>query len=57
LFFIDANKDQTIRDDAIMSSSLPIMPIQNEELEETPIYVNVSQRSHENKPIERVVHT
>jgi hypothetical protein len=34
-------------DDAIMFSFLLVTPIQDEELEKTPIYVNVSQQMHE----------
>jgi hypothetical protein len=44
-------------DDVIMSSSLSIMLIQYEELEEAPIDVNVFQQSHEEEPIKKVVCT
>jgi hypothetical protein len=38
-------------------SNLPIAPIQQEELEEAPIDLNVSQRPCEEKPPRRVVRT
>jgi hypothetical protein len=57
LFFVNADKDQTMVDDATMSSSLPITLIQNEELEEALINMNVSQRPHEKEPIKKVLHT
>ncbi len=57
LFSVDTSKDRTIMNDAITSSSLSVMPIQDEELEKTSIYVNVFQWSHKDKPIKRVVHT
>jgi hypothetical protein len=44
-------------DDVITSSSLSIMLIQYEELEEAPIDVNVFQQSHEKEPIKKVVCT
>jgi hypothetical protein len=44
-------------DDAITSSSILVVLVQDEELEEASIYVNVSQRSYEDKSIKRVVHT
>ncbi len=56
-FLVDACKDRTITNDAITSSSILVMLVQDEELEEASIHVNVSQRSYEDKPIERVVHT
>ncbi len=43
LFFVDASKDWTMADDAIMFSSLLVMLIENEKLKESPIDVNVSQ--------------
>jgi hypothetical protein len=43
--------------DAITSSSLPIVPIQDEKLEEALIKVNVSQQPHEEELIGRVVCT
>jgi hypothetical protein len=46
-----------MENDAIMSSSLLIMLVRNEKLEETPIDMNVSQQPREEKPIEKAVRT
>ncbi len=42
LFSIDASKDWTMADDAIMSSSFSVALVQDEELEEASINMNVS---------------
>ncbi len=44
-------------DDDAMPSNPLVAPIQQEELEETPLDLNVSQRPHEEKPPRRVVRT
>jgi hypothetical protein len=49
-------------DDVATPSNPPIAPVDKEELEEAPLdevvlEVNVSQRSHEEEPSRRVVHT
>jgi hypothetical protein len=44
-------------DDNATPSNPPVAPVQQEELEETPFDVNVSQRPREEKPPRRVVHT
>jgi hypothetical protein len=44
-------------DDVVMPSNPPIALIKKEELEETSLDVNVSQRSCEEKSCKRVVHT
>jgi hypothetical protein len=43
-------------DDATTSSCLPVMPIQDEKLEEAPIDTNVPQQLHEEELIGKVVH-
>ncbi len=43
-------------DDATTSSFLPVMPIQDEKLEEAPIDMNVSQRLLKEELIGKVVH-
>jgi hypothetical protein len=42
LVFVDAGEDSAMVDDAIMPSNPPVVPIEDEELEETPLDVNVS---------------
>ncbi len=45
-----ANNDAT-------PSNPPVAPVQQEEFEKAPLDLNVSQRSHEEKPPRRVVRT
>jgi hypothetical protein len=45
LVFVDAGEDLVMPDDVVTPSSPPIAPVKEEELEETPLDVNVSQRS------------
>ncbi len=44
-------------DDDATPSNPPLAPIQQEELEEAPLDLNVSQRPREEEPPRRVVHT
>ncbi len=44
-------------DDDATPSNPPVTPVQQEELEEAPLNLNVSQRSREEKPPRRVVRT
>ncbi len=44
-------------DDVVTPSNPPIAPIEEEEFEEPPFDVNVSQQLREKKPFQRVVHT
>jgi len=44
-------------DDVVMPSNLLVTPIEEEEFEETPFDVNVSQWLHDEKPFKRVVCT
>jgi hypothetical protein len=57
--FINTSKDQTMVDNAITSSSFPVVLVQDEKLEEefeeASIDMNVSQRPCEEKSIRRVV--
>ncbi len=55
LVFVDVNEDLVMTDDAIVLSNPLVAPIKEEELEETSFDVNVSQRSCDKKPFERVV--
>ncbi len=49
MVFVDVNEDSIMVDDVVMPLNLPIAPIEEEELEETPRNVNVSQWLHEKK--------
>jgi hypothetical protein len=42
-------------DDVVTPLNPPITFIEEKELEETPLYVNVSQRLHNEEPFEKVV--
>jgi hypothetical protein len=44
-------------DDDATPSNPPVAPVQQEELEEAPLDLNVSQRPHEEEPLRRVVRT
>jgi hypothetical protein len=55
-FFVDASENLIIADDVTTPSNPPISLVEKEELEEAPLDVNVSQRSHE-EPSKRVVRT
>jgi hypothetical protein len=44
-------------DDDVTPSNLPVAPVQQEELEEAPLDLNVSQRPREEKPPRRVMRT
>jgi len=44
-------------DDDVTPSNLPVTPVQQEELEEAPFDLNVSQRPREEESPRRVVHT
>jgi len=44
-------------DDDATPSNPPVAPVQQEEFEEAPLDLNVSQRPREEEPPKRVVHT
>jgi hypothetical protein len=48
---------KVMADDVITPSNPPIAPIEDEKLEETPLNVNVFQRSREEEPSRKVVRT
>jgi hypothetical protein len=54
LVFVDANEDLVMANDVVTPLNPLIAPIEEEELEETPLDVNVSQRSHDEKLFKRV---
>jgi len=57
LVFVDADENLIMADDVAMPSNPLVSLIKKEEFEEALFDVNVSQRSREEKPSRRVVHT
>ncbi len=57
LVSINAGVNLIMTNDVATPSNPPISPIEKEELEKTPLDMNVSQRSHEKESFRRVVHT
>ncbi len=57
MVFVDAGEDSIMADDAVTPSNPVVTPIEEEEFEETSLDVNVSQRSCEEEPFQRVVRT
>jgi hypothetical protein len=55
--FVDVGENLIMADDVATPSNLPIPLVEKEELEETPLDVNVSQWSSEEEPSRRVVCT
>jgi hypothetical protein len=57
LAFVDASEDSIMVNDVATPSNLPIALVEEEELEETPLDVNVSQLLRKEEPSIIVVHT
>jgi len=57
LVFVNACENLVMADDVVMPSNLLVSLVEKEELEKTPLDVIVFQRSHEEEPSKRVVHT
>jgi hypothetical protein len=57
LVFVDAGDNLVIADDVTTPSNPPISLVEKEKLKETPLNVNVSQRSREEEPSRKVVRT
>ncbi len=57
LNFVDVGENLVMADDVAMPSNPPVSLVENEKLEETPLDVNVFQRSCEKKPSRKVVGT
>jgi molybdenum cofactor biosynthesis enzyme MoaA len=57
LVFVNASEDLVMTTDVVMPSNPLVMPTKKEELEEPLLDVNVSQRSHDEEPFEKVVRT
>jgi hypothetical protein len=55
--FIDASEILIMAEDVVTPSNPPIAPVKQEELQEVPLDMNVSQRPHEEEPSKRVVRT
>ncbi len=56
LVFVDISEDSIMVADVVTPSNSLVVLVEEEELEETPFDMNVSQRSREKKPSKRVVH-
>jgi hypothetical protein len=57
LVVVDAGGNLVMVDDVATPSNPPISLVEKEELEETPLDVNVSQRSRAEEPSRKVVRT
>jgi len=57
LDFIDANEDLVMVDDVATPLNRSVVLVKEEEFEETPLDVNVSQLSCEEEPSRRMVRT
>jgi hypothetical protein len=57
LFVIDACENLVMADGVVTPSNLLVAPVEQEEFEEVPLEVNVSQRPHEEEPSRQVVRT
>jgi hypothetical protein len=55
--FVDVGENLVMADGVAMPSNPPVAPIEEEELEESPLDVNVFQQSCEEEPSRRVVRT
>jgi hypothetical protein len=55
LVFVDAGEDLIMADYFIMPSNPSIALVEEEKLEEKPLDVNVSQRSRDEEPFQKVV--
>jgi hypothetical protein len=57
LVFVDVGENLVMVNDVVTPSNSPVAPIEEEELEEAPLDVNVSECSCEEKSSRRVVRT
>jgi len=57
LVFVDAGENLAMADDVVTPSNLLVLPVEKEELEGTPLDMNVSQWSCEEEPSKKMVHT
>ncbi len=56
LIFVDVGEALNMADDVVTLSNPPIVPVEEEKLEETSLDVNVFQRLCDEKSFQRVVH-
>jgi hypothetical protein len=57
LIFVDACKDLVMTDDVVTLSNPPFVPVEEEKFEEASLDMNLSQRSCDEDPFQRVVRT
>ncbi len=57
MVFVNASEDSVMLNDATTPLNPLVALVEEEEFEETPLNVNVSQRLHEKELFRRVVHT
>jgi len=57
LVFVDAGENLVMADDVVRPSNPPVSLVKKEELEKTPVDVNVSQWLRKEEPSRRVVRT
>ncbi len=57
MVFVDADENLVMADDIATPSNPSVAPVKQEEFEEVPLEVNVSQRPHEEESSRRVVRT
>jgi hypothetical protein len=57
LVFVDAGENLAMADDVVTPSNLLVLPVEKEELEGTPLDMNVSQWSCEEEPSKKMVRT
>jgi hypothetical protein len=55
LVFVNVSEDSIMADDVVTPSNPLVVLVEEEELEEAPFDMNLSQRSHQ-EPSKRVVH-
>ncbi len=53
--FVDAGKILIMANDVATPPNPPVAPVKQEEFEQMPLDMNVSQRTHEEKPSKQVV--
>ncbi len=57
MVFVDTGEDSVMTDDVVTPLNLLVAFVKEEELEETPLDVHVSQQSHDEESFEKAVFT
>jgi hypothetical protein len=57
LVFVDANEDSVMANNVVTPSNPLVTPVEKEKIEKTSFDVNVSQRSNDENPFQRVMRT